>query len=586
MPMGGVFTDSFQRNRAPNSRQLIAELVGIAFSCACLNANLIASLTPRLYMKTRRGQAKTRYVQAYERNKGYSPTTPVSAKQLTYLSQHSRGVRNKGVATIPGYALASDTMVEEVVDHPLLDLLNEPETTTDDLGLSGFDHRWATQLYMEGIGRSYWLIERQNLSDGSSVPKHLWLLQGQYISEVKDEKGIKFLSHYEYAGKKYGPEDIIKLHIPDLAHLRTGGFSPTMAAYEKLQLVRKGDAQIGSILDNMGFPGLIATAKQSEMGASFGPAEAKRMQSALNGLLKQGGYGGTVVLPEALELIFPHWKPNETLTLERYQQYKTDILNNYDIPSSVLERNDANLASAKTGDYAHAKYAGVPRATRYEWAINSRLVPLYDNDKRFFVAFDNVIPDDELFAFEQVKTAGQMGAFEVNEIRQAAGFPDLEGDLGKSRYINGNLIGDDGVPIMAVQQGPSPGTTNNPPPGDAEKKYFILNAELDARLRRLESQSAVSPVSVSIPSAPESVEGEVVGHLSKTVLELVRTVEKIAKKPRAALPAPEPVIEVPPEPEVVVTAVGRAKAALIQAGYSEDEIAAKTVVNRREHCEL
>ena len=65
-----------------------------------------------------------------------------------------------------------------------------------------------------------------------------------------------------------------------------------------------------------------------------------------------------------------------------YTMTRTDIANAFDVPTTLLDRKDSNLASAETGDYAHAKYAGIPRLKRNEAAMNQLLVSLTNFSSR------------------------------------------------------------------------------------------------------------------------------------------------------------------------------------------------------------
>ena len=43
LPLGAAFSDVFRKDRAPTPRELIQQLVGTAYACATLNADLVAS---------------------------------------------------------------------------------------------------------------------------------------------------------------------------------------------------------------------------------------------------------------------------------------------------------------------------------------------------------------------------------------------------------------------------------------------------------------------------------------------------------------------------------------------------------------
>src|SRR5262245_61171082 len=90
------------RPRPPTPLELLAELKSTAWTCASLNAAVCASFPPRLYVRTAGGQpaprTRTRALSAWERRRlGQMPHTAGLVRQ--------------------------SERVEEVLDHPLLELL-------------------------------------------------------------------------------------------------------------------------------------------------------------------------------------------------------------------------------------------------------------------------------------------------------------------------------------------------------------------------------------------------------------------------------------------------------------------------------
>jgi phage portal protein BeeE len=135
------------------------------------------------------------------------------------------------------------------------------------------------------------------------------------------------------------------------------------------------------------------------------------------------GRGGLLVSESPGSIQPLQWAPQDIVEIERAKAIKTDICNVFGVPDAKLERNAANLAAAKTADYAHTKDAGLPRCARMEETLNARLVPMFDPGGRLFVAYDSPIREDEVFALEQTRTASQIGAVTRNEVRAAL---DLE----------------------------------------------------------------------------------------------------------------------------------------------------------------
>jgi hypothetical protein len=104
------FLDLFRRSRAPTAAELVAENVNTAYACASLNADLVASSTLRLYVSTRRGEARPKMSVRGE-------CRVVTARELGLLK-----AENPRAAA----ALAGAVTVGEVLSHPLLELLAHP----------------------------------------------------------------------------------------------------------------------------------------------------------------------------------------------------------------------------------------------------------------------------------------------------------------------------------------------------------------------------------------------------------------------------------------------------------------------------
>jgi phage portal protein BeeE len=400
-PLGAAFTDVFRKDRAPSPRELIQQLVGTAYACATLNSDLVASTNLRLYVSTRPGDPQP---------KSYLRPIPVTRKTLTRLASDPVSA---------GY-LAGQVAVHEVTHHPLLSLLKAPQADPENPGLSGYDLRWMTQLYLESVGRAYWLVER----DGLGVPTNLWLLRSHLVREVADPSGRRMIDHYEYGGARgasYQPSEIVRFHFPDPENPYFGGYAPLMAAIEKIRIARMEDAHLSAMLQNMGRPDAIWSPRGDSEGGGIGAAEAQRIRSAYRQQFAQAGRGGLLIAEYPGTLQPLQWAPQDVVEIERAKAIKTDICNVFGVPDAKLERNAANLAGAKTADYAHKVDAGVPRIRRIEETLNARLVSMFDPTGRLFVAFDSPVPEDEIFALEQTRTASMSGAITRNEIRAAVG---------------------------------------------------------------------------------------------------------------------------------------------------------------------
>jgi hypothetical protein len=138
-PLIGALPAPATRYRAPGATELLAELKHTAWACASLNAAACASFPPRLYVTTRPGQPAPRV-----RTRAVAP----EALERLRLSPHTRGAER----------------VEEVHDHPLLDLLSQVNPAHN-----AFDLWELTTLYQEAHGCAYWLLEAGPLGPPAAI---------------------------------------------------------------------------------------------------------------------------------------------------------------------------------------------------------------------------------------------------------------------------------------------------------------------------------------------------------------------------------------------------------------------------------
>jgi phage portal protein BeeE len=466
-PLGAAYSDAYRKDRVPQPRELIQELVGLAYRCVMINADAVAATPLRLYAKTGKGQRKIRFWK----------TAPITRKTRRYLE------RTKETA---GHLSGGDE-IEEVKDHPILRLLdlNQSAGSVDDddysdsrPALSGYSLIKLTQVYLEAIGRAYWLTE----DDGLGVPSKIWLLRPHMVEEILDPAGSGRILYYQYGGTggvKYDPSQILRFSDPDPNNPYVGGMSPLVAAIEKLRIYRRQDANINAILENAARPDAIFSPKgDSEGGATIGAAEARRIEVAMNQKFREGGNGSILVQPYPGTLQILGWKPGDVVEIERAKELKSEILFIFGVPNTIADRNDANLASAKTGDYALAKYATMPRCTSLASALRG-LLRRYDPDGRLFLAFDNCLPDDEVFALEQFKAASSVGAVTRNEIRSACDLPDKP--WGDMPLVPKLMVAVDPATGRPESAAPDPTSGNGANDGEADD-LFGTGKTLAARL--------------------------------------------------------------------------------------------------------
>jgi hypothetical protein len=130
---GTSFVDAYKRNRNPTPNEILAELKNTAWTCASINAAVCASFAPRLYVATRPGQPRPKCL-----TKSLPAATALRLRGAPHLSVHTKSAEH----------------LEEVTDHPLLDLLAQVNPVHN-----AFDLWELTTLYQEVHGAAYWQLD-------------------------------------------------------------------------------------------------------------------------------------------------------------------------------------------------------------------------------------------------------------------------------------------------------------------------------------------------------------------------------------------------------------------------------------------
>lgn len=146
---GSSFVDHWYRNQKPTKERQIEQFKRVAFTCATLNAEAVAQIPLKLYVQTRKGEKKARCL-----------TKQLSTSKIDYISKEK--------------LLYDAINVEEVVEHPVLDLLRK---VNDHPGFFYHTLIILTELYQEITGKSYWhIIDDRVLG----IPREIWLIPTQF----------------------------------------------------------------------------------------------------------------------------------------------------------------------------------------------------------------------------------------------------------------------------------------------------------------------------------------------------------------------------------------------------------------------
>jgi HK97 family phage portal protein len=390
---GTSYVDAYQRNRQPSPNELLAELKNTAWTCASINAAVCANYPPRLYVATHPGQA-----------------TP---KCLTRTIDPALDRRLRTLGHLPP-RLTRAAQIEEVLDHPLLTLLQRVNPTHN-----SFDLWELTTLYQEVHGSAYWYLARGSLG----TPQEIWLLPSQSVTPRRDPDSARIVDYYVYrTGSKeqrFAPTDIIHFRYPDPRDPYTGGLGPLRACYEQAALLSDYAAMKKAVYENNAIPAAVISPDEV-----IGEEERDRLESQWNSKFRRGGSGRVLVGESGLKVQVLAHSMGDLAALADMRATKEDICNAFHVPVSFLTA-ETNLANLQAAEHQHQSKAIGPRLQRRDEKMNEQLVPLFDPSGRLFLASEDPVPGNRDYLLRQQESDLKLGVLTINEVRKGRGLPPV-----------------------------------------------------------------------------------------------------------------------------------------------------------------
>lgn len=419
-----TYLDGFRRKYVPSDDNLVREYKRTAYTCGNLNAFAVSDVPLRLYLKSDTAN------QGSLLQKGIH-LRQISGKKIDYLQEQSYLQK-----TLRRFA-----NIEEVIKHPILDLL-------DKINNSPFMNKErffsVGQLFQEFTGKEYWLI---NYNKILGIPEELWLLPTQWVKPVKlFESNANVIDYYEYTPPgssepyRYVPGvDIIPILMPSLENPYIDGVAPLAACFQSNEVNNKLLSHEDNLLENQGRPDAIITPKDTE--SAFGPDEAMRLQREYTTRFSRGKSGGVWVPTDPLTFTPIPISPRDLARFEINKWSKNDISNAFGVPYALISDNSHNRQQLEAAEVQHAKHAVRPRCNRKAAVLNDQLVPLFDTSGRLFLAYDNPVPEDEAAKLTKITQLKMNGIWTANESRIVEGTfgPSDDPEMDKVTPLNAGL---------------------------------------------------------------------------------------------------------------------------------------------------
>lgn len=377
--------DSFGGQAEPSFGELVKAYDDITYACVSYIASNLAHVRIPLYVRTATGERQPKCM-----------TRALTGKNAHKIRQKYYG-----------------TDIKEVVDHPLLKLLNKcnPYHNRHDL-------LELTSIFLDTTGNGYWLKQNNQLG----IPEELYLLPSHLVTAERDSNYYvrKWVFGQGAEQKKYDLDQVIHFKYNNPLDAYGLGVSPLRAAWQRRAISAKELSYLDNYLSNMGKPDAVLSIKDS-----INPVEAERVAKEFRHRYQGQGNGGLLVLDGTMNLSPINFPAKDMAELELYQVVKTVICNCFHIPPDIFELGvSSNRSTKEAAIYAFACDCLRPRLEGIVQKLNDELVPYFDD--RFFFEAEDVVPEDKEAerADEQMLISQQV--ITRDEARVRHGYPSEE----------------------------------------------------------------------------------------------------------------------------------------------------------------
>ena len=304
--------------------------------------------------------------------------------------------------------------VEEIEEHPLLDLLYKPNPfMTKDEFIE------LTVLHMELTGEAFWYIIR----NGAGVPVELWPLM-PYLVTIK-KSAETFIGGYAYstpsgASLLIQPEDVIHHKYMNPSDLYRGQ-SVVMAAARAVDTDANAADYNRNFFYNSAMPSLTL-----EADGTLSDETWKRLESQWDG--KFSGTANahkTAILEEGLKVNVLSMAQKDMEFLESRKFNRDQILALFRVSGAILGiQESSNRATAEAADYTFSRRVVKPKMMRLNNRLTEDLAGQFDH--KLVLTFEDPVPSDKNYGLKE-KTASLNSWKTINEVRIEEGLDEIEG---------------------------------------------------------------------------------------------------------------------------------------------------------------
>jgi HK97 family phage portal protein len=307
--------------------------------------------------------------------------------------------------------------VEEIFEHPVLDLLNKANnfTTKNDLF-------WLTTNFLEATGEAPWFV----LKEGN-VPTQIFLIRPDKLS-VKAGTGDEFIDGYSYRNDEGKDIDIeadelifIKYPNPTNPFRGQGTLQAASTIYD---IEQYSETYNKNFFFNGASAGMVFKTEQ-KLTKDLRERLRKQIDQTHKGVSKAHKF---MILEAGLDAKPLQASQRDMEFFNQLNWTRDKILGIFRVPRTALGiTDDVNRANAEATDYVFSKRTIKPKMQRLVEQLNEFLLPMFPDGENLMLGFEDPVPEDLEAKLKVYDNGIKNKWLTPNEVREMEHLEPLEG---------------------------------------------------------------------------------------------------------------------------------------------------------------
>lgn len=314
--------------------------------------------------------------------------------------------------------------LQEIDDHPLLDLLADPNPV-----LEGMSARKLTQVYLDLVGEAFWVLA----PNAQGMPVEAWPIPPTWVRSTPTAKRPYYEIRMGTWSGEIAEEDVLAFRDPDPVDPYTArGTGTALALADELETDEYAAKHTRAVFYNRARPDMIVAMEGAHA------EEVQRFErSWLND--HQGFWRAFKPLFTSRKLDITELTQNfEQLQLTSLRKFERDtIIQGYGMPAEILGITEtSNRATVVAADFLYSRWVLTPRLELLRSIYQERLVPLFD--ERLIIDYVSPVQEDAEHLLNVAKAAPW--ALTADEWREMQDLEALDDDKGQVHMVPFNLM--------------------------------------------------------------------------------------------------------------------------------------------------